>query len=263
MNAQLQEYLKIERSLREGLGRQEFFLVFQPRLELRTLRIAGAEALVRWRHPEWGILPPGRFIPVAEQSGLILPLGEQVLRLALQQLRDWLDAGIHLSLSVNISPRQFARPEFPRFLRGILQEYRIEPGLLRLELTESSLMADLSYSQRVLEELQALGVEVEINDFGTGYSSLNYLRQLAVRALKVDRTFLLDVQQGPEQSPKSASVVRAILALGQSLGLEVIAEGIETLAQKEFLIREGCAWGQGYLLCPPVSAQELLHRFGL
>lgn len=260
MNTRLLERITIERGIRKGLERGEFFLVYQPRVELETGWIVGAEALLRWQHPEMGWISPARFIPIAEETGLIHPLGELVLRLACRQAKTWLQQGWTIPISVNVSPRQLSRPNFTQQVERVLGESGYPANLLHLELTESAIMSDLDKTVSLLKELKALGVRIEVDDFGTGHSSLNYLRRLPIDALKIDRSFLDDLSETSGQS-SDVPIVRSIIALGRALGLEVIAEGVETDEQQQFLLEEGCYLGQGFLFYKPLQAGEIERLF--
>lgn len=258
MNALLHERMIIENGIRRGIERQEFYLLYQPRVDLQTRQIREVEALVRWNHPQLGRVSPMRFIPLAEETGAILPLGDAVLQMACQQARVWLDQGIELPVSVNISARQFHRQPLPELVAGLLREHQLPEHLLRLEITESAMIADFQHTIEVLQALRALGISVEIDDFGTGYSSLSYLHQLPITTLKIDRSFLLGMEnQHAERDPRK--LVEAILGLGKTLNLEVIAEGVETEHQRAFLLEHGCQFAQGYLFSPPVEPEKILH----
>jgi len=254
MNAELSQRMKIEAGLRRALEREEFVLHFQPRIGLRSGAIEGLEALVRWNSPESGLVAPARFIPVAEDSGLIVPIGHWVLRAACSRLRDWhaLGAG-RINVSVNISPRQFKRPELVESIQRILAETGLEPGFLELEVTESLVMENAEDFVARLNALKALGVEISVDDFGTGYSSLNYLKRFPVDRLKIDQSFVRDITDDQDD----ATIVKAIVRLGHSLGLRVTAEGVETAEQLEFLRACRCDQAQGYLFSRPLPAEEI------
>ena len=254
MNASALQRLTLESELSRALEREEFILHFQPQQELTTGRIVGAEALLRWRHPDKGPVPPGDFIPVCEETGLIHPLGDWVLRGACHQARMWQeDPGVSLRVAVNISFRQFARGDLAERVRRVLDDIGLDPSLLEIELTESVLLEAEGDSLRQLRELKALGVCLALDDFGTGYSSLSYLTRLPVDRFKIDRSFMEGV---PDRSD-SVAVVRAILAMGHSLDLSVIAEGVETEEQIRFLRQEGCPEVQGFFFSRAVSADKL------
>ena len=253
MNERAVERLKLENALRAALENNQFVVHYQPQFCLHTGRVVGCEALVRWQHPVRGLLAPGHFIGVAEEMGLIVPLGEWVLRAACQQARLWnRDLRAGLNVAVNLSARQFAHPDLVGTVRRIITDSGLTPRELELELTESLLMDDIEHGSRLLADLRGLGVRLAIDDFGTGYSSLAYLKRLPVDVLKVDRSFVADVAKGAED----AAIVASIIALAHNLGLEVIAEGVETTEQLHFLRTRDCDRVQGYLLGRPMPADE-------
>src|SRR5687768_9056548 len=253
MTSRAIERLSLEQDLRGAVERGEIFLVYQPQVELATHRIIGAEVLMRWRHPTRGMISPVRFIPVAEDTGLILPLGEWSLREASQQARLWSDRGLlDAHISVNVSGVQFRQIDFVEIVKRTLQESGLPPGSLELELTESVVMQGGEPAVNKLRELDTLGVKVAIDDFGTGYSSLAYLRQFTVDRLKIDQSFVRDVPGNVD----AEAIAAAIVAMGLNLGLRIIAEGVETQAQAEFLQSVLCKEGQGYLYAWPMAANE-------
>ncbi|GGJ39146.1 EAL domain-containing protein [Deinococcus roseus] len=257
MNTLLHERMIIENGIRRGIEREEFFLLYQPRVDLHSGKIREVEALVRWEHPGLGRVSPMRFIPLAEETGAILPLGEAVLKMACQQAQIWQAQGFMLPVSVNISARQFHKQDLTMLVPALLQEYGLPPHLLRLEITESAMIADFQHTIEVLNALRAQGISVEIDDFGTGYSSLSYLHQLPITTLKIDRSFLTGMGASKKQLHDSSKLVEAILSLGKTLDLEVIAEGVETEHQRQFLLQHGCEYAQGYLFSPPVEAEKI------
>jgi diguanylate cyclase (GGDEF)-like protein/PAS domain S-box-containing protein len=249
MNIRAVERQSIEEDLRGALERQEFVLQYQPKINLRTGAITGAEALIRWLHPHRGMVSPLMFVPVAEDSGLILPIGMWVRREACQQARAWQDAGFPpLPVAVNISVVEFRDQNFLASVRAILKETRLEPCRLELELTESVLMQHVDTSTSVLQQLKAMGVRLAVDDFGTGYSSLSYLRRFPIDALKIDRSFVHEITSNPDD----ATIVRAVISMGRSLNHCVIAEGVETREQCTFLQDQQCDQGQGYYFSRPV-----------
>lgn len=254
MQAALLARSSLEADLRLGLERGELFVQYQPVVNHRG-QILGAEALARWRHPERGMISPADFIPLAEQTGLILPLGRHVLRTACLQLVEWADdpQAAHLSVAVNVSARQFRQPGFVAEVLEILAETGANPCRLKVELTESMLLGDLEYTIDRMEQLQREGVGFALDDFGTGYSSLSYLKRLPLDQVKIDQSFVRDVLT----DPNDAAIVRTILALAQSLDLVAVAEGVETTGQMGFLRLHGCEQFQGYLFGRPGSAQAL------
>ena len=241
--------------LRQAIERNELALHFQPQLSLASGQVRGIEALLRWQHPLRGWIPPVQFIPIAEESGLIVPLGEWVLRQAFRQLQLWEGAGIvpPLRISINISALQFHRREFPAYLKAQLAAFSINPLLVELELTESALMNHVDDVLRTLEEIKSMGISLAIDDFGTGFSSLSYLRRFPIDRLKIDQSFVRDIHA----TPVNESIARAIVALASSLGLDVVAEGIEKPAEKAVLERLGCTEGQGFLFAKGLPASEL------
>jgi diguanylate cyclase (GGDEF)-like protein/PAS domain S-box-containing protein len=240
----------LEGSLRHALERQEFVLHFQPKVNLETGAITGSEALIRWLHPDRGLVPPAQFVPIAEDSGLILPIGQWVLREACRQARSWLDAGLGpMPVAVNISTLEFRGKHFLEGIRAILLETGLPPHFLELELTESVLMQHPESTVSVLRALKSIGVRLAVDDFGTGYSSLSYLRRFPIDVLKLDRSFVHDIAS-PETN--DASIVSAVITMGKSLKYRVIAEGVETKEQLTFLQAHRCDEGQGFYFSPPV-----------
>ncbi|MGK2948438.1 MAG: EAL domain-containing protein [Acidimicrobiales bacterium] len=242
--------------IRKGIERDEFTLHYQPVVSLDDSRWTGVEALVRWEHPERGLLPPVEFIGAAERSGTIVDLGQAVLDTASAQWRSWADLGHDLHMAVNLSGRQLTDPNVVDRVAGVMEAASMPPGALWLEVTETSLVEDLELATGVLTRLAELGANVSIDDFGTGWASLTYLREFPVHALKIDRQFVA----GLGQSATDAAIVGSILTLGQELDLEVVAEGIETAAQVEYLALHGCRLGQGYHFARPVPPDELIAR---
>jgi diguanylate cyclase (GGDEF)-like protein/PAS domain S-box-containing protein len=241
--------LTLEAMLRRALERSEFALNYQPLVSLTDGRIIGFEALIRWQDPERGTVSPADFLPVAEDAGLIIPIGSWVLREACAEMKALLDMGIEArSMAVNISPRQFRHPKFAAFVAAALRETGLPPRHLELEITESTLMAHDEATLSTLLELKALGVRLAVDDFGTGYSSLAYLKKLPVDKLKIDRAFITDIAT----DAASKAIVTAIVSLASSIGREVLAEGVETEAQREALLACGCKEAQGYLFARPV-----------
>ena len=254
INAQLQERLALENNLYGALERGEMLVHYQPLIDLHSGQVKAIEALVRWQHPTLGLLSPLKFIPIAEANGLIVPIGEWVLRTACAQNRAWQLAGLPpIRMSVNLSGRQFEQPNLVNVVSQILDETGLAAVYLELEVTESFLMADMERSVKVLNQLRELGISLALDDFGTGYSSLNYLKQFPVNMLKIDRSFVQDVMSNPD----SAAVTDAIIALAKSLRLNITAEGVETQEQLEYLQIQGCDEGQGFYFSRPVPADEI------
>ncbi len=256
MHADTRRRLQLATELRQALARNEFHLLYQPSIELRTGRIVAVEALLRWKHPERGEVLPGEFIPVAESLGMIRRIDEWVLQAACAQIQAWDRAGVpHIRVAVNISARWFGHPAFVDAVSRTLQSRQLSSKRLLLEITESAMLRLGDDTERTMRTLHALGIEVAVDDFGTGYSSMAYLKLPAVAYLKIDRSFVT----GLPGSTNDAAIAEAMLAMSKSLGLTTIAEGIETEAQHDFLLRAGCVEGQGYLYSYPLKADEILH----
>ena len=261
MNEAAQQRLSLENDLRLALERAEFRLHFQPQFQLANGRLAGLEALIRWQHPEQCMISPAKFIPVAEETGLILPIGDWVLREACRLARQWQQQGLlTVPVAVNVSARQFRQPGFVEVVQQILGASQLPPELLELEITESAVMEAEAGAVATLRRLHNMGVQLAIDDFGTGYSSLNYLKSFPLHKLKIDQSFVRDL----EHDPNDAAISLAIIGLAHNLGLQVIAEGIETEAQLQLLRSHGCDTGQGFLLGrgePAAETEALLKRF--
>lgn len=253
MAAKAHEKLQRQEELREAIAREEFVLHYQPQMSLESGRIFAAEALLRWRHPLRGMLSPATFVPLAEETGLIVPIGDWVLRTACRQCKAWQDAGLApLIISVNVSARQFRERNWAARVAAVLTETGLEARYLELELTESLIMQDVQGAIATMHELEAIGVHLAIDDFGTGYSSLSALKRFPVRRLKIDRSFVEDIPSDPDDK----AITSAIISLAQKLGLRVIAEGVETLDQVEFLRQSGCDEIQGYFFSRPLPAGD-------
>jgi diguanylate cyclase (GGDEF)-like protein/PAS domain S-box-containing protein len=254
LNALMTEQLELETHLRRALERDQFVLRYQPRVNMATGQIVGAEALLRWRIPQRGTIPPGRFIALAEETGLIVPIGKWVLETACKQNKAWQEAGVPpLVVSVNVSARQFRQDSLVQTVAEVLQSTGLEPRYLELELTESMVMHDAPQLVAMLDELKELGVKMAVDDFGTGYSSLSYLKRFPVDRLKVDRSFVEHMTTEADD----ATIVRAIIALGHNLGLKVVAEGVETAQQARALRAYQCDEAQGFLYARAVSARDI------
>jgi diguanylate cyclase (GGDEF)-like protein len=253
-NAAINARLNHEKNLRKAIEREEFIVHYQPIVDLRTQRAHGVEALVRWNHPVLGILGPDTFIPNAEGCGLIMQLGEQILRQACRQAQVWREAGCEdLHLAINLSARQFHGLALTSQVRSILAETGFPPELLELEITESAAMTDTAHSIDIMRELRRLGSHIALDDFGTGYSSLSYLRRFPVDSVKIDRSFVRNITRDSEDK----TIVRAVIGMAHNLGLVVIAEGVETEEQVEFLRREGADRAQGFLFSVPRPPEEI------
>ncbi|MES9956625.1 MAG: EAL domain-containing protein [Sedimenticola sp.] len=253
MSAQFRERLLLETDIRRGIERNEFFLLYQPQYDIKSKQMIGCEALARWDHPQRGMVFPGEFIPVAEETGLILPLGEWILDAAISQAAKWQQEGKDLILAVNISALQLQHPHIERLLESIISSPLTEPYPIELEFTETVLMENADKVQGVLEQLGALGVKFSIDDFGTGYSSLSYLKRFAVDKLKIDRSFVRDITVDVNDSEISSTII----AMGRNLNLRVIAEGVETVEQYELLKSQGCDEVQGFLFSKPMLPEEI------
>jgi EAL domain-containing protein (putative c-di-GMP-specific phosphodiesterase class I) len=257
MNAQAVERLKLENGLRLALEKKELFLVYQPQIEIATGRIIGLEALLRWQHPELGLVPPDKFIRIAENSGLIVPIGEWVLRTACSQARKWQDEGLlAVPVAVNVSAVQFRQADFCERIGRVLWETGLAPQYLELELTESLLLSNADTRFSVLQDLRAMGLKLAIDDFGTGYSSLSYLKHFPVSKLKIDRSFIRDVAVNPDD----AAITTAIISMAKSLNLKVIAEGVEDEAQMSFLRAHQCDEIQGYYFSKPLAVDKVADK---
>jgi diguanylate cyclase (GGDEF)-like protein len=252
MHLKARALLELEADLKQAVENEEWQVYYQPIISLTSGEIVGAEALVRWIHPSRGIIQPDEFIPLAEETGLILPIGAYVLQAACTQAKLWLDAGhTNFWVSVNLSARQFQDQQIAKKIGQIMHETRLPGRTLRLEVTESVAMKDLQYSIKLLRQLNDLGIHLSLDDFGNGYSSLGYLRTFPLNVLKIDRTFIQDL----EVNKNSAAIVTAIITMGHLLNLEVVAEGVETESQLTFLKSQFCDEAQGFLFSQPVPAQ--------
>lgn len=251
MHERNRERLGIESELRDAIEQEQFELYYQPQYHLSTGELVGAEALIRWKHPQRGMVSPISFIPIAEETGLIVPIGDWVIRTASAQLKQWLDQGLKpIRVSINLSARQFREAGLIDKFANTLVETDIPPELLELEITESVLMDDINLTVKRLEALRLMGVHLAIDDFGTGYSSLSYLKRFPVSRIKIDRSFIQDIPQDNDD----VAITLATINMAHSLGLEVVAEGVETKAQREFLKNYHCEIGQGYLFSKPVDS---------
>lgn len=255
MNTSVTDRLELLNRLRQAISNEDFVLHYQPKVSLASQKIIGAEALVRWNSAHSGMVSPASFIPLAEETGLIIPLGEWVLRTACRQNRAWQDAGYPaIPISVNLSPRQLARGDIVEVVERILDETGLQAQYLELEITESVMTTDVEKSFALLTRLRALGVKISLDDFGTGYSSLSYLKRFPVDTLKIDQSFVRDIATDQD----SAAIVKAIISLGRNLNLTVLAEGIESAEQFRFLLENGCDEGQGYLMSKPIPNKNFV-----
>jgi EAL domain-containing protein (putative c-di-GMP-specific phosphodiesterase class I) len=247
------ERLSLVGALRRAIADDDLRLVYQPKVDCRTGAVAGVEALVRWTHPQYGPIPPDRFVPLAEQTGLIRPLTRWVLNAAVSQARQWHDEGLMLSMAVNLSAHDLQDTELPRRVAGLLERWQVGAEWLKLELTESALMADPARALQVLTELCDLGVRIAIDDFGTGYSSLGYLKRLPAHEIKIDRSFVADMAA----EERDQAIVRSTIDLGHNLGLAAVAEGVEDRQTLELLRGLGCDLAQGFYLSRPLPAERV------
>lgn len=260
MHSQASKRLSLEANLRRAIESEEFVLQYQPRIAIDSLKIVGVEALVRWQHPQLGLISPAEFIPLAEDTGLIVPIGEWVLRAACRQNREWQDRGLApFRVAVNISARQFQQQDIAKLIVQILKEEHLSPEHLELELTESSIMSNAGFAISVLTGLKDMGVRISVDDFGTGFSSLSYLKRLPLDALKIDQSFVRDATTDPDD----AALVMAVITLGHNMRLKVVAEGVETQEQLRFLQLLRCDEIQGYLFSGPLPPKELVELFAV
>ena len=254
VDTEMRRRRELEKDLRDALLSNQLYMVYQPQIRYSDHEVVGVEALLRWQHPVHGMVPPDLFIPLAEQNGSIIAIGEWVLDQSCRQLREWHDQGFtELRMAVNLSTVQLHHADLPRMVNNLLQIYRLPPRSLELEVTETGLMEDISTAAQHLLSLRRSGALIAIDDFGTGYSSLSYLKSLPLDKIKIDKSFVQDLIDDDDD----ATIVRAIIQLGRSLGMQVIAEGVETLEQETYVINEGCHEGQGYLYSKPLPAREL------
>jgi EAL domain-containing protein (putative c-di-GMP-specific phosphodiesterase class I) len=239
----------LEMSLRQALDRHEFILHYQPQVNLKTGKIVAAEALIRWLHPDRGLISPAEFIPIAEETGLIVRLDEWVLQNACEQAQIWQQAGYQLTIAVNLSGLQFNQPGLTQRVIHIIRESQVNPCHVEIELTESALVQNPELAICILRDLKDFSLQLSLDDFGTGYSSLSYLQQFPFDTLKIDRSFVRDLLT----SPKNAAIINAIIQLARQLNLKVIAEGVETREQYDFLQKNNCDLIQGYYFSPPLA----------
>jgi diguanylate cyclase (GGDEF)-like protein/PAS domain S-box-containing protein len=255
MNTRTKNRIQLEGHLRKAISQNQFALYYQPQFDLQSGALIGCEALIRWQHPEMGLIPPNDFIPLAEETGVIIEIGEWVLKTACLKNKQWHNDGHErFRTAVNISVRQFREPGFLEMVERVLDETGLEPQWLELEITESLLMEDIDGAIAILSRLKDKGIHIAIDDFGTGYSSLSYLKRFPLSHLKIDRSFVRDIVT----DENDASITMAVIALAHSMNLKVIAEGIETKEQLDFLTRKGCEFGQGYLYSPPLPEEQFL-----
>jgi EAL domain-containing protein (putative c-di-GMP-specific phosphodiesterase class I) len=254
MHSFVLELLTLESDLHKALERDELLLYYQPKVDAATRMVKGMEALIRWKHPDKGLIPPMQFIPLAETSGLIIPIGEFVIRSACRQIKTWQEAGYkQMKIALNVSSRQFDQQGLIEIVKEALQDTMISPQCLELEITESTIMRNPEKAIQILMKVKAMGIGITIDDFGTGYSSLSYLKRLPLDFLKIDQSFVKSLASDPNDQ----AIVMATIAMAHSLNLKTIAEGVETEEQLSFLQEHGCDEIQGYLLSRPLSAEEI------
>ncbi|QEK11001.1 EAL domain-containing protein [Crassaminicella thermophila] len=254
MNIEMLEKLEIENSLRHAVERNEFLIYYQPKININNENISGVEALIRWKHPNKGFIPPNVFIPIAEETGLIIPIGEWVLKTACRQIRVWQELGYTpVYISVNVSVIQIKQPNFVDMVKGIIKETGIKPYLLELEITENAIMEDFELTNKILDDLRKLGIVISLDDFGKGYSSLNYLKQLEINVLKIDKSFVDDITENNTQQ----AIVKAVIEMAHSMDMSVVAEGVETWEQFKYLKDLQCDKVQGYLFSRPLPLIEM------
>jgi diguanylate cyclase (GGDEF)-like protein len=259
LKALTSERLFYASDLRQALERGQLFLVYQPQLDMETGRAVGLEALLRWRHPERGLVPPDRFIPVAEETGQIEVVGEWVLESVCRQIAAWISVGLEPPrISVNLSPRQLRKVSLPEWIQQLLTKYNLEPQCLTLEFTEHALLENVDYVLTMVAQLKSLGLHLSLDDFGTGYSSLSYLKRYALDEIKIDRSFV----DGIASEPHDRAIASAIIAMADAMDMRVVAEGVETEEQKKALLASGCAIAQGYLFSHPLPVGEVEIYFG-
>ncbi|MFQ5754077.1 MAG: putative bifunctional diguanylate cyclase/phosphodiesterase, partial [bacterium] len=256
MEAKAFEHLALENSLRKAIERDELVIYYQPQANLHTGEITGLEALIRWQHTEFGLVQPSKFIPVAEETGLIVPIGEWLMRTACRQNKVWQEAGLQpIPVAINLSAKQFHEKSLPDAMAEVLEESGLSPQYVMLEITESSAMYDVDYTISTLKVLKEMGMQIVLDDFGTGYSSLSYLKRFPIDGLKIDRTFV----KGIPDDREDAAIITAIIALAHSLENKVIAEGVETKEQLLFLKSLECDEMQGFYFSRPLPAEEILE----
>jgi diguanylate cyclase (GGDEF)-like protein len=259
MHEELMEYHELERDMREGLARNEFRLAFQPKVNLLTKRLQGLEALLRWTSPTRGEVSPATFIPVAEQSGHIVPLGYWVLDQVCRQINEWRAAGYPVvPVSLNVSARQFQLPDFHQRVAEAIARHGVDASLIEIEITEGLMMEDTGLAERCLDYLKSVGVRISVDDFGTGYSCLSYLHRFPIDVLKIDRSFIRQIGQGSGNE----EITDAIISLARSLQLETVAEGVETAEQVDFLVTHGCHVAQGFLFGRPMDGTDVEPLLG-
>ncbi|RKZ95204.1 MAG: hypothetical protein DRQ46_08805, partial [Gammaproteobacteria bacterium] len=257
INEKIMRRLTLEKELRKALEQEQFVLFYQPKVDLSSNKITGMEALVRWQHPTLGLVPPMEFIPLAEETGIIIPLGEWIMLTACKQMTLWEKEYPDLiNMSINVSARQFWKNDFIDSIKKTLNQTNVSADKIEFELTESVVMNDIESAIQTMIAIKQLGVSLSIDDFGTGYSSLNYLKRFPLDVLKIDRSFINDL----ENEHSDSAIVRSIIALAENFGLRVVAEGIEEAYQQQILTDLGCHFGQGYYFSRPVASIEMTKK---
>lgn len=258
MDAEASEYIHMEKSLRKAISNNELTLYYQPKVQLKTGSITRLEALIRWAHPEIGIINPEKFLPIAEETGLIHSIGEWALREACKMNKQWQEAGYaHMPVAVNLSSKQFHHADIAKTIDAVLKETGLNPNYLELEITETAMMKDANNAMSILADIKATGVQISIDHFGAGYFSIGQLKQFPLTLLKIDQTFI----KGVPNNPNDAAITTAIIALAHNLGLEVVAEGVETAEQVQYLSSQNCDMVQGYFLSQPLPADQIVLQF--
>lgn len=259
MNNEAREFIKLESALHDALSNNEFSLAYQPKIHIKSGTITGVEALVRWNHPELGLIPPSTFIPLAEEIGMIMQIGEWILRETCKANKYWQNEGYeHMTVAVNLSAKQFFHPNLCQMINNILADTQLNPKYLELEISEKIVMDDLDASIEISNNIKALGLQISLDHFGTGHTSIIHLKQLPINVVKIDRSFI----KGIPNIPDDMSITTALVELLHNLGLEAVAEGVETAEQLQFLTSIGCDIVQGYFLCHPLSEQKIITHFG-
>jgi len=254
MNEKVSEKLELENKLRKAIKNREFIVYYQPQIDIKTMQVRGVEALVRWNHPTEGIIQPAKFIPVAEESGLIVEIDEFVMRTACKQLKAWMDSQIRpITVSINLTSREFQQPNFIELLKEIIRDTGLRADFIELEITESLIMKDIDFTLNMLKDLKSIGVKISLDDFGTGYSSLNYLKKLPIDTIKIDKSFIDEITE----DSKEEAIAESIITLAHKMNLSVIAEGIETEKQLEFIKEQKCDKAQGFYFSKPLPVEEV------
>lgn len=258
MDAEAHEYIKLETALRKAIENNELVIYYQPKLHIKKGNIAGVESLIRWMHPDYGLINPTKFLPIAEETGLIMKIGEWALREACKTNKRWQDEGYeHFSMAVNLSSKQFHNPNIDQLIADVLAETGLNPKYLEIEITENTVMEDVDYAAKILEKIKKTGVQLSIDHFGTGYTSISHLKRFPVNIIKIDQNFIKGVPNNPDDS----AITSAIIALAHNLAFEVVAEGVETAEQVQFLADHNCDMVQGYFLSHPLPEKMIVSQF--